>query len=166
VIRGSTKTRNELITLCKENNIKGYSSKNKEDITKLLIDFLANNKTPVKKNKEEEPLPLLSSIEYIVGNALELLEEDTKTYKCIYLDPPYASGRDYKFADKDDDIAFTDKIISGEYKDWLSKLIRLCKNRLSKDGTLWFHIAAEYSFIPEQILHNEFKIIEKNFWKK
>jgi DNA modification methylase len=162
----STKTRNELITLCKENNIKGYSSKNKDNITKLLIDFLANNKTVVKENKDEEPSSLLSSVEYIVGNALELLEEDTKTYRCIYLDPPYASGRDYKFADKDDDIAFTDKIISGEYKDWLYKLIRLCKSRLSKDGTLWFHIAAEYSFIPEQILHNEFKIIEKNFWKK
>jgi hypothetical protein len=31
-----TKTREELITICKENNIKGYSSKKKDDIIKLL----------------------------------------------------------------------------------------------------------------------------------
>lgn len=163
----STKTREELIALCKENNIKGYSSKNKENITRLLLDFHSNNKTSVVKVCDDNVNGnLLLPIEYIVGDALELLEKDTKNYKCIYLDPPYASGRDYKFAEKDVNIAFTDKIISSEYKEWLSKLIGLCKNRLSKDGTLWFHIAAEYSFIPEQILHNEFKIIEKNFWKK
>lgn len=34
-----TKTRDELISFCKENKIKGYSSKKKEDIIKLLIDF-------------------------------------------------------------------------------------------------------------------------------
>ena len=32
----STKTREELIALCKEKKIKGYSSKKKEDILKLL----------------------------------------------------------------------------------------------------------------------------------
>jgi len=33
----STKTREELITICKEKSIKGYSGKKKEDIVKLLI---------------------------------------------------------------------------------------------------------------------------------
>ncbi len=33
----STKTRNELIILCKEKKIKGYSGKKKEDIAKLLL---------------------------------------------------------------------------------------------------------------------------------
>ena len=106
------------------------------------------------------------TLEYHVANAFEFLETDTRTYKCIYMDPPYASGRDYKFADKDQTAAFTDKFTPEKYKEWLTKLIRLCKQRLSKDGTLWFHIAAEYSFIPELVLRTEFKEVEKNFWKK
>ena len=106
------------------------------------------------------------TLEYHVANCFEFIKTDTRTYKCIYMDPPYASGRDYKFADKDQTAAFTDKFTPEKYKEWLTKLIRLCKQRLSKDGTLWFHIAAEYSFIPELVLRNEFKQVEKNFWKK
>jgi 23S rRNA G2069 N7-methylase RlmK/C1962 C5-methylase RlmI len=92
------------------------------------------------------------AIEFHVGNAFDILETDTTLYECIYLDPPYASGRDYKFADKDADAAFTDRFTPEQYKEWLIKLIGLCKKRLTKNGTLWFHIAAEYSFIPEQVL--------------
>lgn len=39
----SIKTRNELITICKEKNIKGYSKKKKEDIIKLLSESPAIN---------------------------------------------------------------------------------------------------------------------------
>jgi len=165
----SNKTREELIAICKEKSIKGYSGKKKEDIVKLLTDapvneVLAKNEVvvapPIVKNEES------LTLDYNVGNAFDILEKDTKTYKCIYLDPPYASGRDYKFAEKDETAAFTDKFTPEKYKEWLTKLISLCKKRMSKDGTLWFHIAAEYSFIPEQVLQSEFKEVEKNFWKK
>lgn len=165
----STKSREDLIALCKERKIKGYSGKKKEDIEKLLSDSQPTNEIvvlppTVEADTVEDALHL--PYKYTVGSAFELLEKDTNTYQCIYLDPPYASGRDYKFADKDENAAFTDKFTPEKYKEWLSKLIGLCKKRLSKDGTLWFHIAAEYSFIPEQVLHDEFKEIEKNFWKK
>lgn len=158
------KTREELVAICKEKSIKGYSGKKKEDIVKLLIDTPAKNEIVVAPLlvKNEESLTL----DYNVGNAFDIVEKDTKTYKCIYLDPPYASGRDYKFAEKDETAAFTDKFTPEKYKEWLTKLISLCKKRMSKDGTLWFHIAAEYSFIPEQVLQSEFKEVEKNFWKK
>jgi len=106
------------------------------------------------------------TLNYSIGNALDILEKDTETYKCIYLDPPYSSGREYKFAEKDETAAFSDKFTPEKYREWLLKLVSLCRQRLSKDGTLWFHIAAEYSFVPEQILRSEFKEIEKNFWKK
>ena len=161
------KTREELIAICKEKSIKGYSGKKKEYIMKLLTDdpvkVLAKNELvapPIVKNEES------LTLDYNVGNAVDILEKDTKTYTCIYLDPPYASGRDYKFAEQDETAAFTDKFTPEKYKEWLTKLITLCKKRMSKDGTLWFHIAAEYSFIPEQILQSEFKEVEKNFWKK
>lgn len=103
---------------------------------------------------------------FIVGDSISLLEGDSQTYRCIYLDPPYSSGRDYKYSEKDSQAAFTDSLSPAEYREWLSKLIIRCKTRLSKDGTLWFHIAAEYSFVPEQILRDEFKEVEKIFWKK
>ena len=40
----SKKTREELIAVCKEKNIKGYSGKKKDDIAKLLTDPESNNK--------------------------------------------------------------------------------------------------------------------------
>lgn len=163
----STKTREELIALCKEQKVKGYSRKRKEDVANLLTISQPKNQIEASPpNVEEKKEANALNIEYTIGSAFELLERDTNTYKCIYLDPPYASGRDYKFAEKDENAAFTDKFTPETYKEWLSKLIGLCKRRLSKDGTLWFHIAAEYSFVPEQILQSEFKEVEKNFWKK
>ena len=166
------KSREELIAICKDKNIKGYSGKKKDALVKLLSEAGAASASSVPTMLVEPaaptPTPVETSLrlEYVVGNAFEVLETDTKTYQCIYLDPPYASGRDYKFAEKDETAAFTDKFTPEKYKEWLSKLIQLCKKRLAKDGTLWFHIAAEYSFLPEQVLRGEFKEVEKNFWKK
>jgi len=159
----SKKTRDELVTLCKEKNLKGYSGKKKDELIKMV-----SSETSVAASETSAAASVISelSLDYTVKNAFEFLETDEKTYRCIYLDPPYASGRDYKFAEKDETAAFTDKFTPELYKVWLSRLVGLCKKRLTKDGTLWFHIAAEYSFIPEQVLHTEFKDVEKNFWKK
>jgi len=157
----SKKTRDELVTLCKEKNLKGYSGKKKDELIKMVSSEAAASETSAAASVISE-----LSLDYTVKNAFEFLETDEKTYRCIYLDPPYASGRDYKFAEKDETAAFTDKFTPELYKVWLSRLVGLCKKRLTKDGTLWFHIAAEYSFIPEQVLHTEFKDVEKNFWKK
>lgn len=48
----SSKTREELVSLCKEKKIKGYSGKKKEDITKLLIDS-----EPIICPTTTEPIP-------------------------------------------------------------------------------------------------------------
>lgn len=103
---------------------------------------------------------------YIAGDALEELKKSTQTYQCIYLDPPYSSGRDYKYSETDIEIAFTDKFTQEGYMTWLTELVSLCKSRLARNGTLWFHISAEYSFTAEQVLLGEFREIEKIFWKK
>lgn len=168
----SGKSREELVAACKERGIKGYSGKKKEELIAMLGTPVLPTPSSVTSSappddvtqgvKEESSLTL----DYTVTNAFDYLKTDTRKYTCIYLDPPYASGRDYKFADKDEAAAFTDKFTPEKYKEWLSELVRLCKARLTRDGTLWFHIAAEYSFIPEQVLHAEFKEVEKNFWKK
>ena len=46
----SRKTREELISLCKEKSIKGYSGKKKEDIVKLLTDSQAKNEIIVSES--------------------------------------------------------------------------------------------------------------------
>lgn len=50
----SNKTKNELMTICKENNIKGYSGKRKEELLIMIKNI--NNKTPEEKkdNKRSE----------------------------------------------------------------------------------------------------------------
>jgi DNA modification methylase len=140
----------------------------KMNIIQLRALCKSRNIDPTGKSKPELITLLGGSLtlDYNVANAFDYLEKDTRSYRCIYLDPPYASGRDYKFADKDETAVFTDKFTPENYKQWLTKLVGLCKKRLTKDGTLWFHIAAEYSFIPEQVLGAEFKEVEKAFWKK
>jgi hypothetical protein len=153
----------QLKTQCKAYKIKGITGKSKAELIQLLQASNITNTSPLPN---PAPPPSDTNIEYITSTAEKYLESDKQTYRCIYLDPPYASGRDYKFAEADDSAAFTDKFTPDIYKKWLSSLIHLCKARLSKDGTLWFHIAAEYSFIPEEVLSAEFKTVEKIFWKK
>lgn len=149
--------------MCKASGIKGYSGKKKADLI-ALIQGQQNTPEPVTNSIVQPQSELVT--DYTIANALHYLEKDKKTYTCIYLDPPYASGRDYKFAEKDSSAAFTDKFTPEQYEAWLQKLIGLCKKRLAKDGTLWFHIAAEYSFIPHKVLQEYFKEVEMVFWKK
>jgi DNA modification methylase len=163
----------ELVATCKEKGITAYSGKKKAALIQLLLEKQKQEKQEKQEQEavqEEEEKAVEKEEEqhyqYHVVNAFEYLEKDDKQYRCIYMDPPYASGRDYKFADQDKQAVFTDKFKPKDYHAWLDKLVTLCARRLTKDGTLWFHIAAEYSFVPEQILRAHFKEVEKIFWKK
>jgi DNA modification methylase len=163
----SNKSVKELRALCKQKKIKGITGKSKDELLALLqptpsASPTANAAEPVTTTAQTAP----PTTPFYTANALHALSIDKRTYSCIYLDPPYASGRDYKYAEQDTQAAFTDKFTPAQYKEWLTKLIQACKSRLAANGTLWFHIAAEYSFIPEQILQAEFKDVEKIFWKK
>ena len=166
----SKENREKLLAICKERGIKGCSGKKKGELITLLSEQPVHEMTaptvPAAHAHAQHAAQDVLDLSYHIENAFDFLEKDTATYQCIYLDPPYASGRDYKFAEKDQAAAFTDKFTPEKYREWLTTLIRLCKKRLAKNGTLWFHIAAEYSFVPEQILQAEFKEVEKNFWKK
>ena len=183
----------ELVKTCKEKGITGYSGKKKDALIQLILEQQKQQQQQnlmqvaqeeeeeaeaeeeeeeaeeEEEEAEEEETPSQSQLQlqqYHVVNAFEYLEKDDQQYRCIYMDPPYASGRDYKFADQDKLAVFTDKFKPKQYHAWLSRLVELCARRLTKDGTLWFHIAAEYAFVPEQILRTHFKEVEKIFWKK
>ena len=106
------------------------------------------------------------SYEFYLGNCLKILPNLEKKYTLIYLDPPFCTGRDFQYSAHEKVNGFKDKWESGEYEKWLNEVIGLCKSKLTKDGTLFFHISAELSKIPEKVLNKYFRNIDKIFWKK
>jgi adenine-specific DNA-methyltransferase len=84
----------------------------------------------------------------------------------IYMDPPYDTNRNFTLDSKSDSTGFSDKWDSNSYELWLSNLVSNLKKTLSKKGTLVIHISSENSFIIEKILRNNFKNIEKIYWKR
>jgi adenine-specific DNA-methyltransferase len=84
----------------------------------------------------------------------------------IYMDPPYDTNRNFTLDSKSDKTGFSDKWTSNSYELWLSKLVSNLKKTLSNKGTLVIHISSENSFIIEKILRDNFKNIEKIYWKR
>lgn len=79
----STKTREELIALCKENKIKGYSGKKKEEITKLLTDFVPKNE--IINDTSINTSTKLKMIDLFAGTgAFTLAFEDTNMVDVIF----------------------------------------------------------------------------------
>ena len=89
----SKKTCEELIALCKENNIKGYSGKKKNDIIHLLTDKYSNEITPdnaIVKNAIVDILPktVLNNLKYIdlfcgIGGFHQALTNMIPTSSCV-----------------------------------------------------------------------------------
>ena len=119
--------------------------------------------------KHEDKLERIQNenIKIYHGDALDILENEIN-YKVdmIYLDPPFATGRDFKYQATSEEIEFTDKWNGDSYERWLDDLISKLKKILEKDGNLFFHISAELSAIPQKILQKHFKKVEPIFWKK
>lgn len=84
----------------------------------------------------------------------------------IYMDPPYDTNRNFTLDSKSGTTGFSDKWTSNGYELWLSNLVSNLKKTLSNKGTLVIHISSENSFIIEIILRDNFKNIEKIYWKR
>lgn len=87
-------------------------------------------------------------------------------FDLIYLDPPYDTKRTFSINSLDDDRGFEDKWDENEYENWLQCLIPHLSSMLSSNGTLVFHISSENSFVVEKVLRDNFKKIQKIFWKR
>jgi len=107
-----------------------------------------------------------SEIIFHEGDSVKVLEKLKQSFHCIYLDPPFGTGRKFEFSAHKDKRGFDDTWKEGEYEQWLEEIISKLKKVLHKEGTLFFHISAEQSFVPEKVLSNHFKKIEKIIWKK
>jgi site-specific DNA-methyltransferase (adenine-specific) len=137
----SSKTRTELIALCKEQSLKGYSNKNKEALIALLnetdeppivelaqssISETTPSMSPTHPSTQPSTQPSTPSLQQHIINAdslqyLPTLPSDSA--QIIIADPPYNIGKDFgNDSDKqsmDDYLAWTDK--------WLKECLRILK---------------------------------------
>jgi DNA (cytosine-5)-methyltransferase 1 len=82
----SKKSREELIALCKEKSIKGYSGKKKEDLIKLLSDATqSQNEVVTVAPSNEPPSNKLTMIDLFAGTgAFSLAFETTNDVKVVF----------------------------------------------------------------------------------
>ena len=101
-----------------------------------------------------------------IADSIEYLQSVKRKFQCIYLDPPFDLGRVFKFSAVLDGPEFKDNWDGNEYAVWLDQLLKQCKKVLTKDGTLFLHMSAGQSLIPEMVLNKHFPKVEKIFWQK
>ena len=134
----STKTREELITVCKERKIKGYSGKKKGE----LVQMLSGETTIENANTTEEPLTNAFIEGPVVGAPLrqDVIHGDTITVlptleaesaQIIIADPPYNIGKDFGND--------SDKQPMDEYLKWCDVWIHECLRILKPNGTMFIY---------------------------
>jgi site-specific DNA-methyltransferase (adenine-specific) len=155
------KTLKELIAICKERNIKGYSSKNKAYVIGLLKD--AEDAPPT------HPEPCNGSI--IHGDALAVLPTlGDSTAQIILADPPYNIGKDFGND--------SDRQPMNDYLSWCERWIDECLRILKPNGTMFIYgfseiLALILSRVPSRINrrwiiwhYTNKNVASLNFWQR
>jgi site-specific DNA-methyltransferase (adenine-specific) len=158
----SNKSRVELIQLCKEKNLKGYSSKKKEDIVKMLGELAI-------EPKENKVLEMREDI--IHGDTIQILPTlSENSAQIIIADPPYNIGKDFGND--------SDKQPMDEYLKWTDKWITECIRILKPNGTMFIYgfseiLALILSRIPFHIQrrwiiwhYTNKNVASMNFWQR
>jgi len=146
----------------------------KDNIEEVVKNIIINEKLISNNTENTNTMETFENIqEHKITNNVTLYIDDAnnissklKNIDFIYMDPPYDTNRDFTLDSKSDKIGFTDKWSSNDYESWLSQLVSNLKKTLSIKGTLVIHISSENSFVIEKILRNNFKNIEKIYWKR
>lgn len=126
------KTKEQLIALCKERGLKGYSSKKKDEIINMLTMRPLNddNNTPTLSQDE------ISKNNFYVGDNIELLKKtQNELIDMIYMDPPYNTGRNFYY--------FEDKF--SDFFSFMEERIIECHRVLKKDGNIIIHVEPRIS---------------------
>lgn len=133
------KSRKELMDLCKEKGLKGYTSKTKEQLVQLLQSK--------EKNTKEEQIPFQQRI--IHGDTLAILPTlASESAQIVLADPPYNIGKD--FGNKSDRQPMSD------YLKWCDTWIVECLRILKPNGTMFIYgfseiLALILARVPENI---------------
>ena len=159
----TNKTNSELISICKERNIKGYSGKKKEDILKLL------QTAPILKLQTAPILKLRQDI--LLGDTLKILPTlEDNTSQIIIADPPYNIGKDFGND--------SDKQPMDEYLNWCDIWMKECFRILKSNGTMFIYgfseiLALILSRIPYTIQrrwiiwhYTNKNVASLNFWQR
>ncbi len=84
----------------------------------------------------------LKDNKYIFGDNLFVLKSLLDTHygkiDLIYIDPPFATGRDFNSID--DHSAYSDKLIDNEFLEFIRKRLILLRDLLSENGSIYLHI--------------------------
>jgi DNA modification methylase len=124
----SDKTVRELIVMCKERGIRGYSGKKRHE----LLELLGSNRAP----NDSVEFGTISTNSYSVGDNLELLKRtESETIDMLYMDPPYNTGRDFHY--------FNDKF--ADFSAFMEERIAECHRVLKKDGNIIVHVEPRIS---------------------
>ena len=123
------KSRTELIAICKEKSIKGYSGKKKNEIVQLLSDTPAKNEI-ILAPPGDKMIPIRQDI--IHGDTLLILPTlDADSAQIIIADPPYNIGKDFGND--------SDKQPMDEYLLWCEQWIKECLRILKPNGTMFIY---------------------------
>jgi len=190
----SSKSRVELLAICKTKGIKGVSLKKKEDILTLLsvggssgpelqtvvaaavaapapapvpapVVAAAAAAAPAVTTAADE-IAFNDAVRFKLGHCVPLIKGlADESVRVFYLDPPFDSDRNYTMS-VDNAVGFKDKWEAGEYEALIRSVVDACYPKLMKDGTLYFHISAECMHLPHTILKEKFKHVSLVFWKR
>lgn len=153
--------RNQLIEICKEKKIKGYSRLKKDEILKLINPVPEKNTEIVNKLKQE--IINADCIEF-----MKTLESDSA--QIVLCDPPYNIGKDFGND--------SDKQKMNDYLIWCDNWINECLRILKPNGTMFIYgfseiLALILSRIPFNIQrrwiiwhYTNKNVASLNFWQR
>jgi site-specific DNA-methyltransferase (adenine-specific) len=163
----TNKTKNELIAICKEKAIKGYSGKKRDAIIQLLSEI------PKKIEEVDEKVNQIIDMkqDVIHGDTLNVLPTlEDNSAQIIIADPPYNIGKDFGND--------SDKQPMEEYLQWSEKWIKECLRILKPNGTMFIYgfseiLALILSKVPYDI-HRRWiiwhytnkNVASLNFWQR
>jgi len=170
-----SKTKTELKALCKERNLKGYSTKTKEQLIAMLEpDGLPQAVPQVLPQAVPHVLPQAVPIppsQVILGDVLHILPTlASESAQIILADPPYNIGKDFGNE--------SDKQPMDEYLVWCERWILECLRILKPNGTMFVygfseHLALILSKIPYHIQrrwiiwhYTNKNVPSLNFWQR
>jgi site-specific DNA-methyltransferase (adenine-specific) len=179
----SAKNRVELIALCKEKGLKGYSNKKKEELLVLLTIASAPAPAPASA-----PAPAPTNViivapasvsvpaaplrqEIIMGDSLAVIPTlPDNSAQIVIADPPYNIGKDFGNN--------SDKQPMDEYLVWTDKWIAECLRVLKPNGTMFIYgfseiLALILSRVPYTINrrwilwhYTNKNVASLNFWQR
>ena len=169
----------ELKTVCKERKIKGYSSKSKDELVKLLSVLSLEKDIDKDKDKDIENV-VINSIassssslcqKIIQGDSIIILPTlESESAQIIIADPPYNIGKNFGNN--------SDKQPMDLYLSWCDKWIKECIRILKPNGTMFIYgfseiLALILSRIPYEINrrwilwhYTNKNVPSLNFWQR